>query len=162
MRTWVFALVCSAIFFLNTSGAEVLCAKTSAKANKRTGAVAFANNLKVADGSCPRGYKEILNTTVFAGPQGVPGTFDPTKCFKRESTAGGSGVVSATTACLVSEIVVATGCHTTSTLGYVRETILSNGSNSEHPDLYGLFTCIMEDLGGAFHTVTAQAMCCRP
>lgn len=159
----------SLLLGLDFASADLLCAKKSVKPNPRSGAVAFAGSLKVVSGpSCPGGYKSILDTAVFVGPQGVDGvdgvdgTFDPSKCFKRESSAGGSGIVSVTTACLVSEVIAATGCTTNSPSGYVREQTLSNGDNSQYKDLYGLFTCVIEDLNNSFHTVTAQAMCCRP
>ena len=109
-----------------------------------------------------QGAPGINGTNGGNGTNGANGTFDPSKCYKREASSTGSAVVTAQTACLVSEVLVLTGCTSTSPLSYVRKQTLGSGANSQYPDLYGIFTCVIEDLNGAQHTVIAQAMCCRP
>jgi hypothetical protein len=144
----------------STAFADKLCLQTTV--NRKT---FKTTNKSVVAATCPRGFTELADTSSFQGPAGATGasgSFNPNLCVKRTGTASGSGVVNATANCLVSEILVTPGCSTTSTFSYVREMRLLGGGNSNFPELYAGLSCWVEDAGGGPHTVTAQAVCCRP
>lgn len=140
--------------------ADKLCLQTTI--NKKTFKV---TNKTVTAATCPKGYTQLADTSSFTGatgPAGASGSFNPNLCVKRTGTASGSGVVNAQATCLVSEILVTPGCSTTSAFSYVREIKVFQSNNANFPELYGGVSCWIEDANGLAHTVTAQAMCCRP
>lgn len=99
------------------------------------------------------------------GPQGPSGTFDLSKCTKREQTASGASVISTSVNCLVSEFIVSNACFISSGAGAVISQKLSVGSNTTlGPNAYGILNCVAYDpfFSGAVFTVGAQALCCRP
>jgi hypothetical protein len=95
------------------------------------------------------------------GDSGLSGTVDPNKCYRRESSSVGSGYVAVSSACLVSEMLLASGCHANN-VGVVVGQKLWKGSGSlvSNPDLYGGVEC--QATAGSSFTLTAQALCCRP
>lgn len=101
------------------------------------------------------------------GPQGVAGPvggLDPARCVKREQTANGNGTISTSTACLVSEFVVSSGCYTTGGNGVIFAERLSVGENSLlGQQAYQIVRCGAYDpfFAEANITVVAQALCCN-
>jgi len=160
-RTKIGLLVGLMVVSLASSAmAQVLCLQTTV--NKKTFKV---TNKSVVAATCPKGYTAIANTSSFQGPAGATGasgSFNPNLCVKRTGTASGSGTINAQATCLVSEILVTPGCSTTSAFSYVREMNVFQSNNANFPELYGGVSCWIEDINGSAHTVTAQAMCCRP
>jgi hypothetical protein len=179
-----FALFAYAAMPVVSSYADKVCLQVSV--NKKT---AKATTRSVTAAVCPKGFTTLLDTATLvvpagpvgpagpAGPVGAQGpagaqgarggagpsgAFDPNRCVIRESDATGSGIVNATTACLVSEVLVTSGCTSTSPASYVLDFRLGSGTNSNYPELYSTLSCWMQDINDGQHTVTAQAMCCTP
>lgn len=97
------------------------------------------------------------------GTPGIPGSFNISQCFKREGISAGQGLVIATTACLVSEFIVSSACSSSSTDSYLMNSKLYVSDNSQlGKEAYGQLLCVMNTTNNSFHSVTAQALCCRP
>lgn len=56
--------------------ADILCAKNSSKLAKN-GSYTVAKNLKLASGSCPKGYTQVLDTDNYISSQSVAGPQGP-------------------------------------------------------------------------------------
>jgi hypothetical protein len=169
------------------ASAEQVCLQVSV--NKKTAKVSTRS---LTAPVCPKGFTTLLDTAVLVGPQGpqgpagpkgsagatgpqgpagapglqgapgAAGTFDPNLCVKRENSATGSGAVNSGTACLVSEVLVSSGCTSTSPSSILLDLRLTSGTNANFPELYSGVSCWIADRNDNQHTVTAQAMCCTP
>ena len=86
-------------------------------------------------------------------------------CHIRESSASGSNIVGVASVCLVSEMIIASGCFIEAAPGVVISQKLLNteGTNSLVPhQVYGGVSCVANDPTGSgrIYKLTAQAQCC--
>ena len=97
------------------------------------------------------------------GINGLPGGFSAANCIKREATASGVEYVISTSACLVNEMVLSSGCLIDGAAMLVDQTLLPGNNSNFGPNIYGLVRCTGFDIygGGDLFSVTAQALCCK-
>jgi len=72
MKKFLFLIAVFCFVFSNIAAADVLCIKNAAKPNKK-GKVILKKVLKTETSTCPKGYTQVLDTSVFTGPQGAKG-----------------------------------------------------------------------------------------
>jgi len=82
----LFVLALGLLSFITQAQADLLCARSSVKANKK-GAVALGKSFQLTPGSvCPKGYLPVFDTAMVSaqqgpqGPQGVPGVVNIFAC----------------------------------------------------------------------------------
>jgi hypothetical protein len=154
----------------STAFADKLCLKI--KVNRKNFKV---RTKSVVAATCPRGFKELADTSKFQGPRGAAGAqgprgaqgpsggFNPNLCTKRETYKLGSGVLLNQATCEPSEILVTWACSSDAINNQhlVRESILFRTEGSNYPELYSGIACRMQALEGQ-QIVTVQALCCEP
>lgn len=100
------------------------------------------------------------------GPKGDSGTggIDIANCFKRESISSGSGVVSAQATCLVSEVLVTSGCPVSGSAVIAGHSLFTSNNSVLGAEVYTGVYCVAYDPYnvGSTYSIKAQAWCCRP
>ena len=111
---WSLVFICAITFLgsllIQSVHADKLCLQTTV--NKKNFKV---TSRSIVDSSCPKVYADLADTSTFHGPAGpkddkcIDGDHASSvssRCFKRENSASGSGFLSVSGACLVSEYVI--------------------------------------------------------
>jgi len=89
------ALTIAALSFIPlTTSAEVLCVRNTTKVIKSN--VALGTALKMADTTCPKGFREIFNTNSLVGTPGEQGATGPTGATGPQGPTGAPAVGAST------------------------------------------------------------------